>query len=114
MADLNDDLYAVLQEHELVSVRQNILKLSAWYDQYIDSKTDVSESRRGKLRNCKQRLLKKFGDCDLRDITQGHTKEYARCLLTIVVNKKTGKTMAQTTAKKCARHPVSCSRRPAK
>ncbi len=91
LAELDDSLFELLANADLVDPRVKAGRLSSFIDDYIRGKTDVSEKRRGKFRNAKKRLIEHFGDEKLCAIKPGDADEYARSLL---------KTLAPATAHK--------------
>ena len=91
LAELDDSLYDLLVGQDLAEARQNVTGLSAFIDQYIEKRTDVTERRVEKLRQAKKRLIEHFGDLEMDQITPGDADEYSRWLL---------KKVAPTTAQK--------------
>jgi len=81
LAELDDSLYGLLVERGLVDPRVEAASLGSFIDCYIDGCTDVTERRRGKLRQAKSRLIEFFGEVELRTVTAGAAEEYSRWLL---------------------------------
>ena len=82
LANLDDTLYEVLAEHELVEPRIKVDTLATYIDGYIAGRSDVTERRLGKFKIAKARLIEFFGDVKLDVITPGSADEYARWLMT--------------------------------
>ena len=82
LADLDSTIYQILEDHQLVEPRIQSLTLAPYVDSYIDTRTDVSECRKSKFKNTKERLIEFFGDLRLDKVTPGSADEYARWLLT--------------------------------
>ena len=91
LVDLDDSVYEMLVERGLVNPRVSAGTLAEFIDAYVDSRTDVTERRREKLRQAKRRLIDFFGDVDIGTVTPGAADEYSRWLL---------KQVAPTTAQK--------------
>jgi integrase len=81
LADLDDALYGLLAERGLVEPRVKAGKLGTFIDDYISSRSDVTERRLGKLRNAKSRMIEFFGDVKLDSVTAGAADDYGRWLL---------------------------------
>ena len=81
LSDLDDALYGVLAERGLVEPRVKAGTLSTFIDDYIATRSDVTERRLGKLRNAKGRIIEFFGDVQLDAVTPGGADEYGRWLL---------------------------------
>ncbi|MCA8998860.1 MAG: site-specific integrase [Planctomycetaceae bacterium] len=81
LADLDDTLYGLLAERGLVEAKVRSGKLSEFVDNYIASRSDVTERRIGKLRNAKVRMVEFFGDVKLDSVTPGAADDYGRWLL---------------------------------
>ena len=91
LADLDDAVYSLLAERDLVQPREKMATLAGFIDSYIENRTDVGERRKQNLRIAKHRLIKFFGDVELCSVTPGAADEYAHWLM---------KQVASTTAKK--------------
>ena len=78
---LTDELFDVLADVGLVEPRAESPCLEEFVEAYITGRTDVTERRRGKLRNAKRRLVEYFGNVDMTTITPGAADEYSRWLL---------------------------------
>lgn len=81
LADLDDTLYGLLAERELVESRAKAGTLGTFIDDYVAGRTDVTERRLGKLRNAKSRMIEFFGDVKLDAVTPGAADDYGRWLL---------------------------------
>ncbi len=91
LADLDDSIYGLLADRDLVQSREKMATLAGFIDSYIENRTDVGDRRKQKLRIAEQRLIEFFGDVELHSVTSGAADEYAHWLL---------KQVASTTAKK--------------
>ncbi len=91
LADLDDSIYGLLADRGLVQSREKMATLEGFIDSYIENRTDVGDRRKENLRIAEHRLIKFFGDVELRSVTTGAADEYAHWLL---------KQVAPTTAKK--------------
>jgi integrase len=81
LADLDASLYSLLAERGYVEPRTETAKLDEFIGAYIENHTDVTECRRGKLREAKRRMIEYFGDVELSAITAGAADDYSRWLL---------------------------------
>ena len=81
LVDLDDTLYKMLADHGLVEPRVKAGKLASFIDDYVASRSDVTERRIGKFQNVKDRLIQFFGDVELSSVTPGADDEYARWTL---------------------------------
>ena len=81
LADLDDSLYGLLSDRDLVEPRVKAGTLGTFIDAYIAGRSDVTERRLGKLRNAKNRMIEFFGDVKLDGVTPGSADEFGRWLL---------------------------------
>lgn len=81
LAGLDDTLYGLLEQRELVEPRLKAQSLSEFCDAYISGRNDVTERRLVKLRGAAKRMTAFFGDVKLNAITPGDADEYAKSLL---------------------------------
>ncbi len=86
LAGLDDKIHGLLVERELAEPRLRVESIGKLIDSYAKTRTDVTERRREKFKNAKDRLIKYFGDVAPHSVTPADAEEYSRWLLTQVAS----------------------------